>query len=184
MEEFFVSGRSLPWWIVGTSMVATTFAADTPLFVSGLVAKGGIWKTWIWWYVGIGATFAVFLFAKLWNRTGITTDAELIELRYDGKPAACLRIYRSVWFGIFHNLLVIGWVMKAMVKIIVTILDWNDRIVICGLSAENITVLALFMLVVIYTLLSGLWGVMITDFFQFIIAMFGAVYLGITAYVK
>jgi len=82
-EEFFVSGRSLPWWIIGTSMVATTFAADTPLVVSGLIAKGGIFENWMWWQFGIGGIVTVFLFSKLWKRAGITTDAELIEFRYD-----------------------------------------------------------------------------------------------------
>lgn len=136
MDEFFVSGRCLPWWIVGTSMVATTFAADTPLAVSGLVAKGGIWKNWIWWNWGVGGIFAVFLFARLWNRAGITTDAELVELRYDGMAAACLRIYRAVWFGLFQNVLIIAWVMKAMSKIIVTIMGWDQTTIILGLNAR------------------------------------------------
>ena len=120
-EEFFVSGRSLPWWIVGTSMVATTFAADTPLAVSGLTAKGGIFNNWIWLYYGIGGMFAGFLFAGLWNRTGVTTDAEFIELRYDGKAATGLRCYKAVWFGLFQNVLVLAWVMRAMAKIVLTI---------------------------------------------------------------
>lgn len=184
MDEFFVSGRCLPWWIVGTSMVATTFAADTPLAVSGLVAKGGIWKNWIWWNWGVGGIFAVFLFARLWNRAGITTDAELVELRYDGMPAACLRIYRAIWFGLFQNLLIIAWVMKAMAKIIVTIMGWDQTTTIIGLNAEIFTVLVLFLLTVFYTTLSGLWGVVATDFIQFIIAMSGSIYLAVASFVK
>ncbi|TVL96196.1 sodium:solute symporter family protein [uncultured Candidatus Kuenenia sp.] len=184
MDEFFVSGRCLPWWIVGTSMVATTFAADTPLAVSGLVAKGGIWKNWIWWNWGVGGIFAVFLFARLWNRAGITTDAELVELRYDGMAAACLRIYRAVWFGLFQNVLIIAWVMKAMSKIIVTIMGWDQTTIILGLNAEVFAVLVLFLITVVYTTMSGLWGVVATDVVQFIIAMTGSIYLAVASVIK
>ncbi len=179
-EEFFVSGRSLPWWIVGTSMVATTFAADTPLVVSGLVAQGGIYKNWLWWQYGIGAMAAVFLFSRLWRRAGITTDAELIELRYDGRAAKALRIYRATWFGLFQNVLIIAWVMKAMAKIVLVVTGWEGE-VIMGLSAEVFTVLFLFLIAVAYTALSGLWGVVITDFLQFLLAMGAAVYLAVAA---
>lgn len=165
-------------------MVATTFAADTPLAVSGLVAKGGIWKNWVWWNWGIGGIFAVFLFSRLWNRAGITTDAELIELRYDGKAAACLRIYRALWFGLFQNLLIIAWVMKAMAKIIVTIMGWDTTTLFLGMNAEVVTVLSLFILTVFYTAMSGLWGVIATDVIQFIVAMTGSIYLAVASYVK
>ncbi len=179
-EEFFVSGRSLPWWIVGTSMVATTFAADTPLVVSGLVAQGGIYENWLWWQYGIGAMAAVFLFSRLWKRAGITTDAELIELRYDGRAAAALRGYRATWFGLFQNVLIIAWVMKAMAKIVLVVTGWEGE-TIMGLHAEVFTVLVLFVIAVGYTALSGLWGVVITDFLQFILAMGAAIYLAIAA---
>lgn len=181
-EEFFVSGRSLPWWIVGTSMVATTFAADTPLTVSGLVAKGGIFKNWLWLYWGIGGLVAVFLFARLWNRTGVTTDAEFIELRYDGKPATVLRCYKAIWFGLAQNVLVIAWVMLAMSKILVTIMGWTDETLILGLPAKIVVVLGLFLLTVVYTILSGLWGVVATDVIQFCIAMGSSVYLACAAW--
>jgi Na+/proline symporter len=176
-EQFFVSGRSLPWWIVGTSMVATTFAADTPLVVSGLVARGGIYQNWLWWHWGIGGIVAVFLFSRLWRRAGITTDAELIELRYDGRPAAALRCYRAVWFGILQNVLIIAWVMRAMAKIVIVIMGWDDSVTVLGMNAEVFTVLCLFVIAVSYTALSGLWGVVMTDVLQFILAMGGAVYL-------
>lgn len=179
-EEFFVSGRSLPWWIVGTSMVATTFAADTPLVVSGLVAQGGIYKNWLWWQYGIGAMAAVFLFSRLWRRAGITTDAELIELRYDGKAAAALRAYRATWFGLFQNVLVIAWVMKAMAKIVLVVAGWHGEMIL-GMHAEVFTVLVLFIIAVGYTALSGLWGVVITDFLQFVLAMGAAIYLAALA---
>ncbi len=180
-EEFFISGRSLPWWLLGTSMVATTFAADTPLVVSGLVARGGIFRNWLWWQWGIGGIVAVFLFANLWRRAQITTDAELTELRYDGRPAAVLRGYRAVWFGIFQNVLVIAWVMKAMAKIIIVVMGWDEGVTVIGMSAEVFTVLVLFIVAVTYTALSGLWGVVMTDFLQFIIAMVGAIYLAASA---
>ncbi|UCF04975.1 MAG: Na+:solute symporter [bacterium] len=180
-EEFFVSGRSLPWWIVGTSMVATTFAADTPLVVSGLVARGGIFKNWLWWYYGIGGIVAVFLFARLWNRAGITTDAELIEIRYDGRPASVLRCYRAVWFGLAQNVLVIAWVMRAMAKIVLVVMGWDQSVQVLGMNAEVFTVLILFVIAVSYTALSGLWGVVMTDLLQFILAMVGSVYLAISA---
>ena len=180
-EEFFISGRSLPWWIVGTSMVATTFAADTPLVVAGLVARGGIVKNWLWWQWGIGGIVAVFLFARLWRRAGITTDAELAELRYDGRPAAVLRGYRALWFGFFQNILVIAWVMKAMAKIVIVVMGWEGGVTVLGVDAEVFTVLVLFVVAVCYTALSGLWGVVVTDFLQFVIAMTGSIYLAIAA---
>ncbi|HMA77218.1 MAG TPA: sodium:solute symporter family protein [Candidatus Krumholzibacteriaceae bacterium] len=183
-EEFFVSGRSLPWWIIGTSMVATTLAADTPLVVSGLVARGGIYENWMWWQWGIGGMATVFLFAKLWKRAGITTDAELIELRYDGKVAAGLRGYRAFWFGLLQNVLVIAWVMKAMAKIVVTVMGWDDGVLLFGVNAEVIVVLILFLIAVSYTVLSGLWGVVMTDFLQFVIAMGGSVYLAAVSYIR
>jgi Na+/proline symporter len=178
-EDFFVSGRSLPWWIIGTSMVATTFAADTPLVVSGLVAQGGIYKNWLWWQYGIGGIAAVFLFARLWRRAGITTDAELIELRYGGKPATALRAYKATWFGLFQNVIIIAWVMKAMAKIVVVVMGWDAGTTVMGMDAEVFTVLALFAIAVAYTALSGLWGVVMTDVLQFVIAMGASIYLAV-----
>ncbi|MDD3643816.1 MAG: Na+:solute symporter, partial [Candidatus Krumholzibacteria bacterium] len=181
-EEYFVSGRRLPWWIVGTSMVATTFAADTPLVVSGLVAQGGIFGNWMWWHWLFGAVLAVFLIAPLWNRAGVTTDAELIELRYDGRPARALRIYRAVWFGVLQNVLVIAWVMRAMAKIVITVMGWDGGATVLGMHAEVFTVLVLFALAVSYTVLSGLWGVVMTDVLQFVVAMAGSIYLAAAAW--
>jgi Na+/proline symporter len=181
-EEFFVSGRSLPWWIVGTSMVATTFAADTPLVVSGLVAQGGIFRNWIWWYWAFGAVLTVFLFAPFWNRARITTDAELVELRYDGRSAKGLRFYRAAWFGIFQNVLIIAWVMRAMAKIILVVMGWDSGTTILGIQADVFTVLALFVIAVTYTALSGLWGVVVTDVLQFALAMGGSIYLALATW--
>jgi len=192
-EEFFVSGRSLPWWIVGTSMVATTFAADTPLAVSGLTAKGGIFNNWTWLWFGFSGVCGAFLFARLWNRTGVTTDAEFIELRYDGRSATVLRCYKAVWFGLFQNVLVIAWVMRAMAKIFVTVTGWDADSIVIALDEETIlftidpevaVILALFVLTVFYTILSGLWGVVATDVVQFCIAMAGSIYLAVAAWNK
>ena len=116
--EFFLSGRNVPWWLAGTSMVATTFAADTPLVVTGLVARNGIAGNWLWWNMVASGMLTVFLFARLWRRSGVTTDIELAELRYSGQPAAFLRGFRSVYLGVVMNCIILGWVNLAMVKIL------------------------------------------------------------------
>src|SRR6201994_4661626 len=104
--EFFLSGRNVPWWLAGTSMVATTFAADTPLVVTGLVARNGVAGNWLWWNMVASGMLTVFLFARLWRRSGVTTDIELAELRYSGKPAAFLRGFRSVYLGVIMNCII------------------------------------------------------------------------------
>ncbi|MEE8556782.1 MAG: hypothetical protein V3T14_02735 [Myxococcota bacterium] len=116
-EEFFVAGRSLPWWLAGTSIVATTFAADTPLAIAGLVAIDGIAGNWFWWADALPAMLAAFLIAPLWQRSGVVTDAELVELRYGGRPATGLRVFRALYFGVLRNAIVIGWVNLAMWKV-------------------------------------------------------------------
>ena len=113
-QEFFLSGRNMPWWLAGTAMVATTFAADTPLAVTELVAKNGIAGNWLWWNLAIGSTLTVFFFAKLWRRAGILTDVEFVELRYSGKPAAALRGFRALYLGLFINSILLAWVNKAI----------------------------------------------------------------------
>ncbi|HEY2943057.1 MAG TPA: sodium:proline symporter, partial [Vicinamibacteria bacterium] len=118
LEEFFLSGRDLPWWLAGTSMVATTFAADTPLAVTELVAKNGIAGNWLWWNFVFGGMLTVFFFARLWRRAGIMTDVELVELRYSGRPAAFLRGFRAVYLGIFMNCVIMAWVNLAMASIL------------------------------------------------------------------
>ena len=159
--QFFLSGRSLPWWLAGTSMVATTFAADTPLAVSGIVARDGIAGNWIWWSAALGSTLAVFFFARLWRRAGIVTDVEFAELRYTGRPAAFLRGFRALYLGLPINFLIMGWVNLAMAKILLVTLGW-DRLT---------AVLVSLAFTGIYTSLSGLWGVVVTDFIQFALAM-------------
>src|SRR5215469_12969595 len=117
-EDYFVSGRSVPWWLAGTSMVATTFAADTPLLVAGLVYTQGISGNWIWWAFLLSGMMTVFLFARLWRRSELVTDVQFAELRYAGKPAAFLRGFRAVYLGLLMNCLILGWVTKAMVSIV------------------------------------------------------------------
>src|ERR1700704_5740914 len=119
--EFFLSGRDVPWWLAGTSMVATTFAADTPLLVTGIVARYGIAGNWLWWNMAASGMLTVFVYARLWRRSGVMTDVEFAEIRYAGKPAAFLRGFRAVYLGIPINCIIMGWVNLAMVKILVII---------------------------------------------------------------
>ncbi|HET7841850.1 MAG TPA: sodium:solute symporter family protein, partial [Terriglobia bacterium] len=159
--DFFVSGREVSWWLAGTSMVATTFAADTPLWVTGQVARHGIAANWFWWSFLFSGMMTVFFFARLWRRAEIITDVELVELRYAGKPAAFLRGFRALYFGILMNCIILGWVNLAMEKILGTALNlpkfWT--VVIC------------MAITAIYTSISGLWGVLWTDLVQFILKM-------------
>ncbi|MGQ9617535.1 MAG: sodium:solute symporter family protein [Candidatus Aminicenantia bacterium] len=172
ISEFFLSGRNLPWWIAGTSMVATTFAADTPLAVTELVAKNGIAGNWLWWNFLFGSMLTVFFFARLWRRAGILTDVEFVELRYSGKPAAFLRGFRALYLGLFINTIIMGWVNVAMASILVGMFGIPE-------SQVRIYVFAAMILVALYSALSGLWGVAITDAVQFIIAMTGTIILAI-----
>lgn len=187
-STFFLSGRNLPWYIAGTSMVATTFAADTPLAVTELVAKNGIAGNWLWWNLVFGGMLTVFFFARLWRRAGIMTDAEFVDIRYAGRPANFLRGFRAVYIGIFMNLIVIAWVNLAMVKIIsvmfpgVTFLG-IDQISFLGFtfSAPLLIVGCMMLFVALYSSLSGLMGVSITDTFQFVMAMTGTIILAVVA---
>ncbi len=170
LQEFFLSGRNLPWWLAGTSMVATTFAADTPLAVTELVAKNGIAGNWLWWNFVFGAMLTVFFFARLWRRAGIMTDVEFAELRYSGKPAAFLRGFRSVYLGIVMNCIIMGWVNLAMAAILEGMFGIpKDRVMWYVGAALVITAM--------YSALSGLWGVAVTDAFQFVLAMTGTIVL-------
>jgi Na+/proline symporter len=169
--EYFLSGRSLSWWLAGTSMVATTFAADTPLAVAGLVGRNGIAGNWIWWNGAFGGMLTVFFFARLWRRAGILTDVEFAELRYTGRPAALLRGFRALYLGIPINCVIMGWVNLAMAKILSITMGY-DRLTAVLLSLA---------ITGFYSALSGLWGVVVTDFFQFIFAMAGTIALAVFA---
>ena len=172
-QEFFLSGRSLPWWLAGTSMVATTFAADTPLAVTELVAKNGIAGNWLWWNFLFGGMLTVFFFARLWRRAGILTDVEFVELRYSGKPAAFLRGFRAVYLGIFLNCVIMAWVNLAMAAILEGMF---------GIPKDQVMIYIglVLLLTALYSAMSGLWGVAVTDVVQFVIAMVGCVVLAIT----
>ena len=186
--EFFLSGRNLPWWIAGTSMVATTFAADTPLAVAELVANEGIAGNWLWWYAALGAMGTVFFFARLWRRSGVLTDVEFVELRYDGRAAAALRGIKAVYFGLFMNGIIIGWVTLAMETVVRVLfpgltLFGRPSFDLLGfeIGAAMAVVGLLILVVAAYSLLSGLWGIAVTDVFQFVMAMVGSVALAFFA---
>jgi len=171
ISDYFISGRNLPWLIAGVSMVATTFAADTPLVVSGLVINRGIAGNWIWWNMVFSGMLTVFFFAQLWRRTEAVTDVELAQIRYAGKPAAFLRGFRGIYLGIPITGIIFGWVTLAMAKILSVTLNWPKWQAIA----------VLLILTVAYITISGLWGVVSADAFQFVIAMAGSILLAIIA---
>jgi solute:Na+ symporter, SSS family len=174
VDEFFLSGRNVPWWLAGTSMVATTFAADTPLAVTGMVARGGIAGNWLWWSFVAGGMLTVFFYARLWRRSGVMTDIEFTEIRYSGKPAAFLRGFRALYLGVPVNCIVLGWVNLAMVKILMLALG------VSRLQALGI-VLGLIALTASISALSGLWGVLVTDLLQFVVKMTMVIVLAVAA---
>ncbi|MFY9554879.1 MAG: sodium:solute symporter family protein [Blastocatellia bacterium] len=172
--EFFLSGRDVPWWLAGTSMVATTFAADTPLAVTGFVAKNGIAGNWLWWNFVMSGMLTVFLYARLWRRAGVMTDIEFAELRYSGKPAAFLRGFRALYLGLPINCIIMGWVNLAMVKILEITLGLDKR-------GAVMVVVGILVFTAFYTTISGLWGVLVTDLFQFVLKMGMVIVLAILA---
>lgn len=169
-NEFFLSGRNLPWYLAGTAMVATTFAADTPLAVTELVVKYGVSGNWVWWNMAIGGLFTTFFFARLWRRSEVNTDLEFIELRYSGKKAAVLRGFRAIYLGLLLNAVVLGWVHKAMEKIFHVIFPGVNSFLL-------VTILAI--VIAGYAAVSGLVGTIRTDSFQFIFAIVGCIILAV-----
>jgi len=185
-SDFFLSGRNLPWYVAGTSMVATTFAADTPLAVTELVAQSGIAGNWLWWNMLFGGMLTVFFFARLWRRANIMTDAEFVSIRYSGKPARFLRGFRAVYIGIAMNAIVMAWVNLAMVKILQVMfpdltLFGITQVTILGItfSSHLLAVGLMMAFVAVYSALSGLWGVSFSDTFQFVVAMAGSIFLAV-----
>jgi Na+/proline symporter len=174
VSEFFVSGRNASWWLAGTSMVATTFAADTPLAVTGIVARNGIAGNWIWWSMLFSGMLTVFFYARLWRRAGVLTDVEFAELRYSGRPATFLRWFRALYLGLPINLIIMGWVNLAIVKIMIAVLG------VSKVEALGIALLIMFITASISTL-SGLWGVLWTDLFQFVLKMGMVILLAVFA---
>lgn len=170
-EEYFLSDRSMPWWLAGTSMVATTFAADTPLAVTEMVARNGVAGNWLWWSLLASGMLTVFFFARLWRRAEVMTDVEFVELRYSGKPAAFLRGFRALYLGLPINLIIMGWVNLGMAKVLsgtLGLAKWQALALCLGITF-------------IYSILSGFWGVVVTDAVQFVIAMVGSIALAIFA---
>lgn len=181
LVDFFVSGRSLPWWLAGTSMAATTFSVDTPLYIAGVVGTRGIAGNWEWWSFGIAHVVMIYVFSRLWRRSEIVTDAELTELRYGGTTGALLRGVKAFLFAVPINCIGIGYAMLAMVKVITALELWESL----GFAPEEgvklWSVIGISLFVLVYAGLSGLWGVVATDFFQFFLALFGAVVVAIAA---
>ena len=171
LSEYFVSGRAVPWWLAGVSMVATTFAADTPLVVAGLVATRGVAGNWLWWNMVMSGMLTVFFFARLWRRANVMTDVEFAEIRYSGRPAAFLRGFRAAYLATLVNLIIIGWVTRAMIKVLEISL---------GISPWT-AILICFVIVVLYAVAAGLWAVLWTDAVQFVLMMVAVIALAIFA---
>jgi Na+/proline symporter len=163
--EFFTSGRAAPWWLIGISMVATTFSTDTPNLVTNLVRDGGVAANWVWWAFLLTGMLTVFFYARLWRRAGVLTDLEFYELRYGGRAAAWVRGFRAVYLGLFFNLVIMATVNLAAVKIANVLLGWpmTQTLVVCAILNAAFAATA------------GLWGVLVTDLIQFGIAMVGSV---------
>lgn len=181
LEDFFVSGRSLPWWLAGTSMAASTFSIDTPLYICGVVASRGIAGNWEWWSFGISHVILIYIFSKMWRRSEIVTDAELTEIRYGGRNAAILRGTKAFLFAVPINSIGIGYAMLAMVKVVDALELWQSLGVNPGDDLKIWSVVGVSLLVLAYSGFSGLWGVVATDFLQFFLALLGAIAVAIVA---
>jgi solute:Na+ symporter, SSS family len=182
LDQYFLSGRQVPWWLAGTAMVATTFAADTPLVVAALVATKGVAGNWLWWNFVMSGMLTVFFFARLWRRAEVMTDAELAEVRYGGGPAAFLRGFRALYLAIPINLIILGWVTRAMIKILTISLGLRD-VTIGGMtvSGELVAVGICFAITAFYAVAAGLWAVLWTDVVQFVIKMSAVIVLAVYA---
>lgn len=190
LESYYVADRDLPWWWLGTSMVATTFAADTPLVVVGLVASHGVAGNWFWWSWAIGHVAMAVVFAGMWRRAQVLTDAELVELRYSGRGATALRAFKALFLAIVLNGIVLGWVVRAMAKIAAPFVHWGDWLgaerllalqqhwpdwLLVGGINDTLTVLVLFLVITLYSSMGGIRGVILTDLVQFVIAIVASV---------
>lgn len=159
--EFFTSGRAAPWWLIGGSMVATTFSTDTPNLVTNLVREGGVANNWVWWAFLLTGMSTVFFYARMWRRSGVLTDLEFYEIRYSGKAAAMVRAFRAVYLGLFFNIMIMATVNLAAAKIANVLLGWPMWQTLGACAILNVA----------FASIAGLWGVLITDLFQFVIAM-------------
>jgi Na+/proline symporter len=180
LNEYFLSGRKVSWWLAGASMVATTFAADTPLVVTGLVSAHGVAGNWLWWNMLMSGMLTVFFFARLWRRAHVMTDVEFAEIRYSGRPAAVLRGFRALYLAIPINLIILGWVTKAMIKILTISLGLRDVNVLgFNVAGEVIAVGICFIITVAYSAGAGMWAVLWTDLVQFVIKMSAVIVLAV-----
>lgn len=181
MVDFFVGGRALPWWLAGTSMAATTFSIDTPLYVAGVVGKRGVAGNWEWWSFAVAHVILIYIFARLWRRAEIVTDNELTELRYGGPPAAALRATKGFLFAVVIGSIGIGLAMLAMVKVVDALEVFPSLGLELGDRGKLWSVVAVSVLVLAYAGLAGLWGVVVTDFFQFFLGVIGAIIVAVVA---
>lgn len=195
VADYFVAGRQLPWWLAGTSLVATSFAADTPLFVAGVIATKGVAGNWVWWNQAIAWALAITVFARMWRRSGVVTDAELIELRYSGRSAAFLRGFRGFYMSFIISTATLAWVMLAMQMIVAATIPepaWvgHGEAALAGALGcspddvdlwKPLVLCVLFLVTTVYTVLSGMWGIVVTDLFQFAIAMGGSLLFAVYA---
>lgn len=181
MVDFFVGGRTLPWWLAGTSMAATTFSIDTPLYIAGVVGERGIAGNWEWWSFAFSHVILIYIFARLWRRSEIVTDAEITELRYGGRPAAVLRSVKAFMFAVIINAVGIGLAMLAMVKVVEALQIFPSLGIEVGEQGRIWSVVAVTVLVLAYAGLAGLWGVVATDFFQFFLGILGAMLVAVFA---
>jgi SSS family transporter len=171
VDDFFIGGRHMPWWLIGVSMAATNFSIDTPVSLTHFIRTEGISGVWFFWASAISALLVAFLFAKLWRRSGVMTDAEIIEKRYGGKPAAALRLFKGFYFGVLFNAFIMGWVFLAVIKVLGGLTDLPVEWILFGATS----------LALVYTLASGFYGVVITDFIQYFIALAGSITLAVFA---
>src|SRR5437870_5585665 len=182
LDQYFLSGRQVPWWLAGTAMVATTFAADTPLVVAALVATKGVAGNWLWWNFVMSGMLTVFFFARLWRRAEVMTDAELAEVRYGGPPAAFLRGFRSLYLAIPINLIILGWVTRAMIKILTISLGLREvHVAGIAVSGQVLAVGICFLVTMSYSVAAGMWAVLWTDLIQFVIKMSAVIILAVYA---
>ncbi len=181
LVDFFVGGRTLPWWLAGTSMAATTFSIDTPLYVAGVVGTRGIAGNWEWWSFAVAHLLLLYLFARLWSRAEVVTDNELSEIRYGGRPAAVLRGVKGFLFAIVLGSIGIGLAMLAMVKVIEALEILPSAGIAAGPSTRLWTVVGVAAFVLVYSGIAGLWGVVVTDFIQFVLGLLGAILVAVAA---
>src|SRR3954464_6348919 len=182
LEEYFISGRKVSWWLAGASMVATTFAADTPLVVTGIVAANGVAGNWLGGHMLMSGMLTVFFFARLWRRANVLTDVEFAEVRYSGQRAAVLRGFRAVYLALPINLIILGWVTRAMIKILTISLGLRDvNIAGVNVSGQVIAVGICFLVTMMYSVAAGMWAVLWTDLIQFVIKMSAVIILAVYA---